>query len=161
MSFHSCTRLNYFCFYFVKPGWRYCLIFYGRHRSVSSFCCSFIFYMAYIYEGSRAVSERLIKAIIILCVSLDPSLPSFCISFWGDPSIDSSASHYSSYFMKHTDLGDNYSPKSSLFKTLSTCSSSHSFQSPSLINNVHTLIFLLPYFFIPHILWSTPTYRIW
>lgn len=91
VSFHSCTRLNYFCFYFVKPGWHYCLIFYDRHRSVSSFCCSFIFYMAYIYEGSRAVSERLIKAIIILCISLDFSPPSFCISFRRDLSLDSSA----------------------------------------------------------------------
>lgn len=60
--------------------------------------------------------------------------------------------------MTHTGLYDNYSSKSSLFKTLSI-HSSHSFQSPSFIHNVHTLIFQLPYFFISHILWSTPTYR--
>lgn len=67
---HSCTRLNYFCFYFVKPSWHYLLIFYDRHRPVSSLRCSFILYTAYIYEGSRLVSESLIKVIIIPYISL-------------------------------------------------------------------------------------------
>lgn len=70
VSSHSCTSLNYFCFYFVKSSWHYLPIFYDRRRPVSSLCCSFIFYTAYIYEGSRLASQSLIKVIIILCISL-------------------------------------------------------------------------------------------
>lgn len=92
VSFHSCTRLNYFCFYFVKPGWHYCLLFYDRRRSVPCFLLHFYFlYSLYLWriQGSE---WKVIKGIIILCNSLDSSLPSFCISFWGDLSFDSSGS---------------------------------------------------------------------
>ena len=61
VSFHSCTRLNYFCFYFVKPGWHYCLIFYDRHRSVPCFLLHFYFlYSLYLWriQGSEWKSHK-------------------------------------------------------------------------------------------------------